>query len=183
MTWWRRLWHREQMEEQLDKELNFHLEQHVSDLIARGHNPEEARRMARLALGGPEQVKELCRDARGTRWLEDLLRDVRYAVRSLCQRPGFATVALCTLALGTGATTVMLLPCWRAFSRRFERAGSTRRALYGRINCARIQEQLLSIGKRHVCSAGAMRAVLGLITVHDDNRSRFQRGLAESIPV
>jgi hypothetical protein len=72
MTWWHRLWRRRQMEEQLEKELRFHLDQHMADLIAQGRDPEEARRLARLALGGPEQVKEKCRDARGTRWLEDL---------------------------------------------------------------------------------------------------------------
>jgi predicted permease len=95
------------MEEDLEKEIRFQLEQHTADLIAQGHDPEEARREARLALGGPEQVKEACRDARGTRWLEDLLQDLRYAVRTLRRRPGFAAVALCTLALGAGATTVM----------------------------------------------------------------------------
>src|SRR5712664_51271 len=107
MNWWKRLSRRTQMEAQLEKELSFHLEQHTSQLIGRGIPPDEARRQARLALGGPEQVKEKCRDARGTRWLEDLLQDTRYALRTFRRKPGFTVVALLILSLGIGATTVM----------------------------------------------------------------------------
>jgi predicted permease len=107
MNGWRRLWRRTQMDEQLEKELHYHLEQHASDLIAQGHSLDEAWRQARLALGGPEQVKENCRDARGTRWLDDFSQDVRFALRMLRKNRGFAVVALLTLALGVGATTVM----------------------------------------------------------------------------
>src|SRR5438876_1684098 len=107
MNWWQRLLRRRKMEDQLEKELGFHLDQHASELIAKGLSPEEARRQARLAVGGPEQVKENCRDARGTRWVEDFFQDVRYALRGMRQKPGFAAIALLTLALGTSATTVM----------------------------------------------------------------------------
>ena len=108
MKWWHRLFGRRKLDEELEKELGFHLEQHTSDLIAEGYSPEEARRRARIALGGPEQVKEACRDARGTRWLSDLVRDVRYGVRVLAKKPSFTIVAALALGLGIGVNTAIL---------------------------------------------------------------------------
>ena len=95
------------MEDQLERELRFHLDQRESELIARRRSPEQARREARLALGGPEQVKEHCREARGTRWAEELLQDLHYALRTFRQKPVFVATTLLILALGIGATTVM----------------------------------------------------------------------------
>jgi predicted permease len=107
MNWLARLLRGSELESQLDKELRHHIDQHAADLMARGLTRDEARRQARLTLGGPEQVKEACRDARGTRWLTDFAQDFRYALRTLRQKPAFAAVTILTLALGTGATTVM----------------------------------------------------------------------------
>ncbi len=115
MTWWNRLRRRATLEEQLEKELRFHLEQHAEDLMARGIPPGEARRQARMALGGPEQVREGCRDARGTRWLEELWQDGRYAVRLCANHPGATAVALLSLALAIGPNAALFSVVDRLF--------------------------------------------------------------------
>ena len=106
MSRWSRLWRRASAEEQLDRELLFHLDRHVSDLTAQGLDPGEAARQARLALGGPEQVKEGCRDSAGTRWLKICcITSVTRFARSGSGR-GFGDRAGDTGARD-GATTVM----------------------------------------------------------------------------
>ena len=105
MSWWRRLRNRDRLEDQLDAELRDHVERQVADHVRAGVAEHEARRRARLDFGGLDQVKELCRDARRLRWLEDAWRDVRFAARLLARNRSFTIVTVSVLALGIGVTT------------------------------------------------------------------------------
>jgi predicted permease len=95
------------VDRELDHELRFHLENQIEALVRAGLDPAEARRQARLEFGGLDQVKEECRDARGIRWADEAVQDVRYAIRLLAKDRAFCVVAAMTLALGIGANTAM----------------------------------------------------------------------------
>ena len=91
----------------LTEELRFHIQEHTEDLVRSGVSPEEARRRARMELGGINTVMEECREARGLGGFDALERESRYAARQLWRNPGFAGTVVVTLALAIGANTAM----------------------------------------------------------------------------
>jgi len=107
MRWFTRWLRRGALDRDLDRELRDHVERRVRALVDAGVAESEARRVAALEIGGVEQVKEACRDVRGTRWAHDLAQDVRYGARSLLKQPGLVLAATLSLGLGLGANTAI----------------------------------------------------------------------------
>jgi predicted permease len=103
----RALIHSREMDAEVEDELRDHIERETGKNRRAGFTPNEAVRRAHLELGGSEQVKQQSRDSRGTKLIEDLLQDLRYAMRSFAKTPGLTALIVLSLAIGIGANTAI----------------------------------------------------------------------------
>jgi len=92
---------------EIGAELESHLQMHIDDNLRAGMSPQEARRQALISLGGLEQTRQALRERGTLPWVEALLRDLRYAFRTLLRTPGFAVVSVLIIALGIGASLAL----------------------------------------------------------------------------
>jgi len=103
----RSIFHKNRAELDLSEELEFHLQNQIDEYVAQGMNPKEARQAALRSLGGIEQAKDECRDARKVSLIENFLQDVHFGLRMLRRSPGFSLLAILCLTLGIGANAAV----------------------------------------------------------------------------
>ena len=103
----RALFARRRVERELEEELDFHIERETEKLVAGGLSVSDARARARARFGSVSIAADHCRDARGTAFVDDFVRDILYALRAFRRAPLFALTIITTVALGLAVLGVV----------------------------------------------------------------------------
>src|SRR5687768_17201238 len=110
-AWWSRLRgtirRDDTLEQEMEREMAFHLDMATQRNVSRGMSAEEATRHAKATFGSADAVREEARDAYRARFLENVIADVRFAIRGFRRSPSFALTAILTVAIGIGASTAI----------------------------------------------------------------------------
>lgn len=151
--WMQRLrmtFQRSRLDAELEEEIRTHLEMATEEYVRQGMSLEDARRAARRSFGGVEQVRQRHREARGLPWLEDLVRDVRLAARTLLKERGFTPTAVVTLTIGIGANAAIVSVVDAVLLRPLPYPEAQRIVTVGvrRASGVRVQARLTSAGYR-----------------------------------
>ncbi len=101
------LFRRKAVDRELEEELQYHLDREAEKYRGGEASPDRAMRRAKLALGGTEQITQQCREARGTKLIDDLIQDLRYAARQLRKSIGFSCAVILTLTLAIGVNSAV----------------------------------------------------------------------------
>ena len=183
---WRNLLHKQQVDDDLNAEMRAYVDQVTAEKIESGASPAEARRQALVEFGGVEQVKEEVRGIRAGALLEQFWQDVHFGLRTLRKNPGFALVAVLTIALGIGVNasiftlfdSIALRPLPLPESNRiisvYETVrGHVSRSVYGGLNLFSYPEYLAYRDQNHVFSelAGYMPEIRGTMAESRDEIS------------
>ncbi len=105
--WWKAVVHPTRTNDEVEAEARFHIDEYTNDLMRSGVSEEEAHRQATANFGRADTQKEKYREAIGLRLFDEIGADIRYGLHAILRNPGFASIAILSLAIGIGATTAM----------------------------------------------------------------------------
>ena len=181
-SWWNAIAHRDDIQQQVEAELEFHIEAQAEELMRRGVPEADALRRARAEAGRPDTQSEKYRNAIGLRIFDELAGDLRYGLRGLLRNPGFAAIAVLSLAIGIGATTAMFSLIYAVLLHPFPYAGASRIMNPVLVNDENPSEvRWFALWMPQFAELGKARSVQSLLGFNQENALLAGKGLPEDV--